>query len=272
MHNPQHRLLISNHHGDVNAPNELEAAKRVELTHGHEIDIYEIDFVSYYGRIVSAHDYDIDKIARGSDLHEWIDFVVVQRRKVLWLDVKENLDIYLACGFAKFDAQALFDTLAYKRAQVLNQHRERDGDGGSKKPLDIANYIIIGCQESELRADLVFRNRLQQHGFRWHMILDAPDVWSYVLQYLCPALLKPYLRDFVCNEFQQNSEYHHYGVISVDQSFFASRRDITAFIESLRLAPNTLVIINSFARDVAPIAIANHYIIMQYDYTCLQQQ
>jgi len=263
----QRHHLISNHHGDTHAPNELEPARQIDHHYGHEIDIYEIDFVSFHGRIISAHDYDIDKINQGSELHEWIDFVVVQRRKVLWLDIKENLDIYLACGYAKFDCDALFSVLEYKRQQLLTR---------STDAIDLTQYVIIGCQEKELHAKIVHRNNnqlyQQRNGQKWRMILDAPNVWSYVLQYITPALLLPHLHNYICNDFR-HSGYERYGAISIDQSFFASPQDIVDFIRSLKLRPETLVIINSFTRNVAPITVEGHdNVIMQYDYTLFEEE
>ena len=258
----QRRIAISNHHGDVERPNELQRAQQIERgPHGHEIDMYEIDFVSYHGRRLSAHDYDVDKMTRGSLLEEWIDFVVAEQRKILWLDVKENLDIYMACGFAKFDCHALFATLAYKRAQLAQA-------GATGQPLDLADYVIIGCQEPELHARIVAKNQRlrRRHHYSWRMILDAPSVSSYYWQFVLPALLKPWLRDWVCQDFR-HSNYRQYSVISIDQSFFASRQEILDFIRSLHLAPDVMVIVNSYARSEPPLALDNHHIVMQYDYT-----
>jgi hypothetical protein len=250
----QRRHSISNHHGDVNWPNNLAKAKQVAQRWGHEIDIYEVDFVSFRGQIVSAHDYDIAKIGSGSPLEQWVDFVVVEQRKVLWLDVKENLPVYLACGFENFDHEALFDVLKHKREMVA-----------AREGLDIAHYIIIGCQEPVLHAQIAAHSR-HLRGYQWRLILDSPSVWSYVLQYITPHCLKPHLREYICNDFR-HSAYHNYDAISIDQSFFSSRDEIVAFIKSLSLGPETMIIVNSFPRTYAPIVIDGHYVVMQYDYS-----
>jgi hypothetical protein len=253
-------VAISNHHGDVQRPNELVRAKLVERHWGHEIDMYEIDFVSYHGRLLSAHDYDVDQMTRGSPLEEWLDFVVAERRKILWLDVKENLAIYMACGFAQFDCAALFQTLAHKRDQFIN------ATGGA---LDLTDYVIIGCQEPALHARIVAKNRrlARRHHYSWRMILDAPSVASYYWQYVLPSFLKPWLRDWMCQDFAR-SNYRHYAVISIDQSFFESRAEILDFIRSLRLGGSgTMIIVNSYARSEPRLQLDDHHIVMQYDYT-----
>ena len=254
MHEPV-RLAVSNHHGDVNRPNNLNRAKKINRAHGDEIDIYEIDFVSFHGQIVSSHDYNHEMIGEGSPLEEWIAYFVVKKRKILWIDVKENLAIYMACGFERFDCGALFTVLEAMRDRVRHQHPE----------LDLAHYIMIGCQERTLHHNIVSQNR-RQHDKRWRVILDSPGVWSYFAQYVTPTCLKARLCDHVCQEFRE-SNYREYDAISIDQSFFLSRRDIIAFIRSLRLPPETMIIVNSFERDVPALRLANHYIVMQYDYT-----
>lgn len=254
------RFKISNHHGDVNAPNQLEQAKAVHQKYGHEIDIYEVDFVSFHDTIVSAHDYDLDKVALGSTLEEWIAYFVLEQRKVLWLDVKENLAIYVhACGFAQFNCPALF--------AILEQ--QRDALQRVDPTLDLVNHIILGCQEDNLHARLKQAcggNPLHQP---WHMILDAPTVWSYVLQYVTPECLKPRLRDTICEEFK-HSTYREYSVISIDQSFFADREDIVQFIKELKVDTRMMIILNSFPRHYEPIVIPGYYIVMQYDYTMVR--
>jgi hypothetical protein len=276
MHRENTRYSISCHHGDVSQPNNLEQAKKVYHNKGYEIDIYEVDFVCFCGRIVSAHDYDRQQISSGSSLEEWIDFFVVQKRKILWLDIKENITLVSGgCGYEKFDYRALFDVLEAKRQEVMRRFIDDGGDvdelfidnsksvTGLYPPLDIANYIVIGCQDAELHKKIA--NKSRQHKKRWRLILDSPDVWAYVLQYLCPGFLAPYLCDYVCEQFRQ-TKYRHYGMISIDQSFFSSRSKLIDFIKSLKLSPNTMVIVNSYDRTVPPLQIENHYIVMQYDY------
>lgn len=270
MHRADKRFSISNHHGDVRAPNNLELAKKIFGRSGHEIDIYEVDFVSAGSRVVSAHDYNAEQISTGSPLEEWIDFFVVQQRKILWLDVKENIPLIstLTCGYDKFDWRALFQILEAKRDQAFRNHLEHHSghaDDALPEPLDITNYVIVGCQDAELHDRIVRENR-KRHQRRWHIILDSPGVWAYVLQYLTPGFLKPQLCDYVCDQFRE-LRYHRYNIISIDQSFFSSQRALVDFIKSLQLSPRVMIIVNSYDRQVEPIVIENHYVVMQYDYS-----
>jgi hypothetical protein len=243
------RLRISNHHGDVENPNNLKAAKRVIEQHGAEIDIYEIDFVSVGNKIISSHDYIDHKIKRGSKLSRWIDLVVVEHRRILWIDVKENLAIFMACAYGKFNADALFSSLDRSRRRIMR-------DFG----FDILHYIWIGCQDLDLRS------YIHRTSGEWRVIMDMPSVTNYIWQYATLGLAKGWLCRKVCQEFKE-SDYKDYDVVTIDQSFFFTRKDIKKFIMSLDLDPSIPIVINSFDRDVKPIKIRNHHIIMQYNYT-----
>jgi hypothetical protein len=246
-HNKDQQLKISNHHGNLKNQNNLKDTKAIIERYGGEIDIYEVDFVHDRGKIISSHDYEEGKIAMGSSLRRWIKLIIIQNQKVLWIDVKENLAIFISCGYGKFSTSALYDTLNGERKKIMDR-------GG----IDIKPYIWIGCQEPDLHEDL-FHAR---DG--WTVILDMPRVTNYILQYI-PCIPKSYLRDKVCDE-SRHSDYRNYDVITIDQSFFFSVGEIKKFIWSLKLDSNTKIVINSFERSVEPIEMKNHYIIMQYNY------
>lgn len=244
--------LISCHHGDINHQNNLGAAEAL-IERFPEIDVFEIDFISLSDEIISSHDYDINVICHGSRLEEWVASVVIKSKKILWLDVKENLGIYCACQFERFDYKLLF--------RKLKKIRESTG-------MDITPYVWIGCQDVTLRHKIFKRNkRLTQP---WQLMLDMPTVSGYVAQRLMPQWARCYLRDWVCDDFRE-TPYEHFAVLSIDQSFFLTRDEIKQFIKSLKVSPQTIIVVNSFSRDVRPLKVNNCRVVMQYDYTLEQQ-
>jgi hypothetical protein len=248
MTSSMQQLKISCHHGDIHHQNNLPRVERLIETYP-EIDIYEIDFISLDDKIISSHDYDMNVIKQGSELDEWVRVVVLAHKKILWLDIKENLALYCACGFEKFDHRALFRALQKVRDTAT---------------MDLTPYIWIGCQDVTLRYKIFKKNgKLVQP---WQMILDMPTVSSYIAQRVTPKWARCYLREAVCDDFRATA-YEKFPIISIDQSFFQSRDEIKEFIRSLGLTPQTVIVLNSFDRSVAPITMKNHYIVMQYDYT-----
>ena len=242
------QLAISCHHGDIHHQNNLARVERLIETYP-EIDIYEIDFISLDDKIISSHDYDMNVIKQGSTLDEWVRVVVLAHKKILWLDIKENLALYCACGFEKFDHRALFRALQKVRDAAT---------------MDLTPYIWIGCQDVTLRYKIFKKNaKLAQP---WQMILDMPTVSSYIAQRVTPTWARCYLREAVCDDFRATT-YEKFPIISIDQSFFQSRDEIKEFIRSLGLSSQMVIVLNSFDRSVAPITMKNHYIVMQYDYT-----
>jgi hypothetical protein len=247
--------LISSHHGDYRRENNLVAAVRVAEIF-EEIDIYEIDFVSVGKRVISSHDYEEEAIANGSPVEEWIREFVVKRGKILWLDVKENLTLLMNCGYGKFGVRALFHRLETEWKEAANR---------PQNPVDIRTRIWIGCQDVSLRERL-FEYNQRRCGGRWHQILDMPTTTAYILQRITPPCFTSLLCEYVCRESRE-SDYRDFDLLSVDRSFFPGRKAMKAFILSLELRPDVLVVLNSFGRNQKPIILPNHRIAMQYDYT-----
>lgn len=244
-------LLRSCHHGDASQPNQLMPARGVLRRH-EEIDIVEIDFVSYCGEIWSAHDYSLDQIEQGATLQDWVELVVVQHRKVLWLDVKENCWWYMNWMYGQFDARLLFRRLRAIGADL------------AKRGIDLRQHLWIGCQQLALRQRLIEMNRFHKH--RFCMMLDAPTLWGYVAQRLAPCVcVTPLLSAWLSDELKQ-TDMAPYGVLSVDQSFFASSQELQRFLRTLKLPPNLRVVLNSYARNVPPLRVKGVQIVMQYDY------
>ena len=240
------------HHGDIKKENCLSAVKKLEKVYGREIGIYEIDFISFHGEIYSSHDYTVDAIRSENKLLNWIEYVVVERRKVLWLDVKENYWFYFNCGFEKFCVTTLLQRLtdAYTYCQ-------------KKYSLDIKNFVWIGCQERTLHREIMRQNRN-----RWKMILDLPTVNTYILRKITLGLLGELYLDRVRNDYLE-SPYKKYKIITLDQIFFRSTGQLLDFIRALDLPPDVSIIVNSFPFSTPPLKLKGHNIIMQYDYSAL---
>jgi len=243
--------LLSAHHGDHQRDNNLRGAIRVADVF-EEIDIYEVDFVSVGKRLVSSHDYNEEAIANGSDVEEWIQEFAVRREKILWLDIKQNLDLYLNCGYSKFRVSLLFHKLEHERKMYADQ-------------VDIRRRIWIGCQDGELRERIIEHNRTFCGG-RWHIIWDMPTITGYILQRITPSCFSSLLCDFICRESRE-SRYQEFDIVTIDRSFFSGRKPLIRFILSLELRPDVLIVLNSFGRQTKPVVVPNHRIVMQYDYT-----
>ena len=242
-------MTRSCHHGDINDQNNLEAALRV-ADEFPEIDVYEIDFVCDGKRIVSSHDYNSKMIECGSELEKWIDAIVVGRGKILWIDVKQNLDFYFAWSYGTFDALSMFARLAEARLKW-----------GS----DVMNRRIwIGCQDVALREQIMALCQSDD----WPFILDIPTISGYIMKCLTPHCLTPKLPTFIEKQMR-HTDYQHEDIISIDRSFFSGPKELKRFVVSLHLRPGVTIVLNSFPRTQQPIHIEDHRIVMQYDYTTM---
>ena len=248
----ERRLKISAHHGDAGRPNNLATARTL-LEHHDEIDVMEIDFVTFRGHIVSSHDYDASVIVDGSPLEEWMRFVVGERHCVLWIDVKENSWLYMNWMYGQFDVALFFQTLRRVRRALWRE----DGQ------LDVTALVWIGCQDPALRQRLVEANDVQRHP--WQMMLDVPMMRSYVWKMLTPSCLAAALEKQVMEELL-GVDYKQAQLLSLDHSFFASRDALIAFLRKLKLRRGATLILYSFPRDVKPIQLRNVNVVMQYDY------
>ena len=246
----EQEVRISAHHGDVERPNQLKAAKRV-LRQNPEIQCLEIDFVSFQGEIVSSHDYALEMIQKGAPLREWM-LLCARRQCVLWIDVKQNEWFYFNGMYGQFDVDLFFETLKLARREIAR-------DMG----IDMRKWLWIGCQNCALRDALHHKNKRAKHG--WHMVLDMPFVKSYVYKALLPSCMPRTLARLAEEEIL-NSDYEKYAVLSLDQVFFATHDMMLEFLRELRLPRHTTVILNSFSRDVEPLRVRGLNIVMQYDY------
>lgn len=259
---------VSSHHGSITWPNVLPEALRVLEEHP-EIDILEIDFISWGQEILSSHDYNEESARQGASLFEWIHAIVYRNRRLLWIDIKENLFILRNCsGYNEpFDTGLFFRRLDYcqrffsgkvgrgkNRSQVSQINTERPA------PLDIAPYIIIGCQHPDTLAEIS-----QANAGRYAQVVDIPSARYYVYQRLLPTCLLNNLTRNMWDDYA-HLDYTDIPLLSLDMSFFERERDLKEFLSTLRLAPSARVVLYNAPLDMRPIEVEQLHIIMQYDY------
>lgn len=254
MNDMNNKLKISCHHGDIDNPNQLFFTENL-LENNNQIDICEIDFITFNKYIISTHDYDIKKIEKGSELHKWIDLVIIKFNKVLWIDIKENLDIQLNCAFDKFDTILFFKTLERLREIII-----------INKNIDILKKVWIGCQEKTVYNEIININNLFTTHKKWKIIYDIPSVKSYIWQ----IITKPFALDFIVNNCVYNEhidmDLRTYKLISIDQSFFNSIDELVDFVNTINISKNTMIVLYNFNPNVPPIKVRpGIHIIMQYD-------
>jgi len=246
------RLKICNHHGDFERQNNLPSA-RVIMRENPDIDIYEIDFIDFQSKFTSSHDYEKRNIDDGAPLKSWIAEVCVNRNKILYVDLK--VDVNLAYIFWwggvewKFDCRRLFKELEKLRKKYR------------KKGVDICKYIWLTSQDFDVAKKLNSINQFDEKR-RWTCIIDAPYVNYYIWQYALPGCMMGILGNRTSNDFLTyvfDSE-----IIALDYSFFG--QDIVRFVESSTIRPGSTILLYSFELGTKPIEIPGHNVIMTYNY------
>ena len=245
--------MTSCHHGDVQCQNNLTQAMRVIKCY-NEIKVIEIDFVQVGDDFVSSHDYKPESISNGSPLREWIDHVVLDSKKILWIDIKSHIDAlaFTCCDVRfKFDCRQLFRVLA----KICNETKQR-----------LQNRVWLSCQDSEVRDTLLMYNNKLKLQHRWIVLTDIPFVYSYVCKYLLPFSAYEWIHNHVFSYFVAY-DFGEAPVICIDQSFFPNDAKIVSFLEHSLILPGTTIILYTFERGHPPIEALGYNIIMQYDYT-----
>jgi hypothetical protein len=241
---------ISCHHGDIRRPNSLTQARAI-LDQHPEIDIMEIDFVAWHGELLSAHDYTHESVATGSPLSQWVAFVVVESRRILWFDLKARLD---AKAWLCDCAYAIALLCAATLTAALERHAQE---------LDLRQYMILTCQDRELKGYLQRLCGCQG----WLFADDLPFVDSYIWQWLLP---QPF--QWLVNRHVQ-ALIAHYDlsagrIVSIDLSFFEHNLDLLqACLRLSSVRGDALLILYNFPLSQAPIKIPGYRVVMQYDYT-----
>ena len=245
-------LRICAHHGNIENENVLQDA-RLLLREQPEIDMMEIDFVAVGGDYISAHDYSEELVGRGSTLSEWVHFLCVEQRRILYVDLKAQLNaLTIFCSghvVLKFDCEAFYLTLNNLRKRLQRTHQ-----------FDIRPFIWLSCQEQEVKAELKRLNYNQC----WRIITDIPYVSQYIWRYVLPSLLQPAL-DYYIYEHFLDYDFSEGEVISIDRSFF-SERGLRELVETSRIPLGSTLILYAYERSHEPIHIEHYHVIMLYDY------
>lgn len=255
---------ISCHHGASNYPNVLKHAKTV-VSRSPQINIVEIDFITYNREVISSHDYRVANVVQGSTLFEWIRDIIFVERRLLWIDVKENhVYMHSLCGTdsytEKFDVSLFFDT--------LNQCRRHFKLFSQEEGIDISEFLVIGCQDEVLSTSLYMYNVSNCHDV-YRMICDIPGANYYIWQAITPSLLQPLLlNNYVRSEYTNfNFIERSHGWVAIDMNFFNTRGDLISFIEQSSIPRNANIILyNAVEHEPYLNVSTGHHIIMQYDF------
>lgn len=243
------QVRLSCHHGHALYPNNLEETRRIIRQHG-EIEIFEIDFISVDDQFISSHDYTEEGVQNGSSLAEWVAYLVVQERRTLFIDVKARLSFstVILCG-AKFQSFLFFRELARLRKCY-------------RKQLDIGERIWIGCQDGDLREELMQVNESQKLSERWQFITDCPRTYSYLAQMLLPQ----WLSNWFMQTYYGNYDYSADDLVALDRSFFASNAELEEFIERSKIRHDATLMLYSYVRSEQVPQTEHCRLIIQYDY------
>ena len=251
--------LISCHHGNVTQPNNIAAARQI-IEKYQDIDIVEIDFIVVDKHVVSSHDYDANSLLKGSPLHEWIDYIIIERNLILWIDLKVRLDVMAYIyDYSVYTASFFMNTLNDIRSYYLEN-----------KGIDIMQYTMITCQDKDTRWQLeqkLHTPTTHEGGIQWLLVYDIPFNTSYIVQYLTPKELQYLVNNYVYNRFMCY-DFSASPIISLDLSFFDNDLDKMArFIyENTTIQHGTMIVIYNFPLTQKRLTLENYHIIMQYDY------
>lgn len=246
------RVRIAAHHGDSRNQNNLEAARRVLETHP-EIDIMEIDFILYCKELISSHDYTAEGVLNGSPLRDWIEMVVIQYGKTLWIDVKPLIALSaLFWSIAEEVTACLYTILAEQALYAKQSHN-----------ITLRNYLFITSQDPAIKLELETRNK---EG--WLIAIDVPAMRSYIWQALLPPGLQEWLNDSIYNALTRNYDFSRDSIVAIDKTFFdGNLKRLFRFIETSNIQPGTTIILYTFDGDMPPLKSDQYHIVTQYDYT-----
>ncbi len=266
---------ISCHHGSVMLPNNLSVARSIVEKHDN-IDILEIDFIVYNENLISSHDFDSSSVLNGSPLKDWIDFVIIEKGLILWIDLKVRLDVWAwIWDHSSYTAHFFFDSLQSLRQYYIETHN-----------IDIRRFIMLTCQDYDTRCRIeyellhdqrkeiaIIMNHQPSSGSaspilppRWLLVYDLPFNISYILQYILPKECYSMINTYVYNHFVRY-DFSQSTIISIDLSFFDDNiNKIYKFIRESNIKEETKIILYNFPLNKEPIKLEGYDIIMQYDY------
>jgi hypothetical protein len=255
--------MTSCHHGDVHCQNNLARALRV-IDANREIKVVEIDFVQIGHDFISSHDYKPENVSNGSSLREWVHALVIQRKKILWIDIKSHVDIiaFTLCDVrVKFDCAPLFNALA----RLCRETKRR-----------LQDNVWLSCQDSEVRHALIRHNntRIKERN-RWLIATDIPYVPSYACKAYFPHAVFSWFNEYVFGNTFMTLDYTETRalIVCIDHTFFWSDASLISFIEESSIPAGSTIVLYTYERPrEVPIEVLGYTIIMQYDYTHLQRE
>ena len=262
--------MTSCHHGHAEHQNNLRHAIDVIRTNP-DIQIVEIDFVQVGDDFVSSHDYAPENISNASPLLEWVRKVVVERKKILWVDLKSHVDFIAFCCFCcdtrfKLDCKALFKVLA-RICRTLGTR--------------VQDKVWISCQDSDVREALIRCNRPLKAENKWTVVTDIPFVYSYAVnacQYIIPSSMYNWLQDRVFAElcqfdFERARIFVDVPIIvCIDKSFFVNTERLAHFIEDSTIPLGSTIVLYTYDVTEPPVQVIGYNIIMQYNYVTIERK
>lgn len=251
---------ISCHHGDINHPNVLYHARKI-LERNPEIAIMEIDFIGVNNNtgwhFVSSHDHDKGEILRSSPLEEWLQFVIVENERQLYIDVKARVDIMSLLGIeSKFPTLFFFLYMQQQRTTIKETYK-----------LDIRDFLFIGCQYGEIKEELKRLNNQYSEDDRWTLIDDLPLYGAYVRDAILRPLGMGFIVDWYVKSFLSEYDFSQSHLVSLDRKFFHDDAELLDLIGRVNLPPGARIVIYNFDLSHRTVTAEGFSVIMQYDYT-----
>ena len=247
----ERRLVTCAHHGCYGQENNLEAARLV-LKQNREIGLMEIDFVEYGGQFVSSHDHTPHSCANGSTLAQWVEFLCVRKRRLLYMDLKAQYGLW-----SWWQPQHKFNLAAL--LQELNRLREYYMSSRRKHPVDITRLIWIASQDPDVAQQLL----LHCHGTPWIPIADIPYMSAYVKRAVTPSCMWPAVNQTVLGEMLHTQ--YPLQIAAIDCSFLAGT-SFEKFVRDAGIQPGATLIPYAFERTQRPIELEGYTVIMVYNY------
>lgn len=233
-----HSVNISSHHGYIDRPNSLSDC--IYLSESNpDIDMFEIDFITYGQAVLSAHDYDDSNILKGQYLSDWFDYFI-PKNKVLWIDLKDTVGSLIISSESQFDCNLFFDKLESERQKFRKQN------------IDLRDRIIISSQFPHIQ------NQLRRNA-HYQIIFDYPSISTYLLKE--HSIFHPIIQYNIKSQIDQLAPQ---SVIALDASFFANTKELRSFIKDID--PKIIIIYSLHYDGIFDQSIQDKHIIIQHDY------
>jgi hypothetical protein len=225
----------SAHHGYINYENQLPPFKGFFQRYP-DVEIVEVDFVYSNGKFISAHDYTEATVKLGSELEEWIRYIV-RHNKIMWIDVKDTMWSVISNRFSSFNVEAFYKTL----------------DDISTRVPNVSSHVLISCQYTNTY------NRLVAMRSNYTIIHDMPQDFAYALNDFLPRwLIKSYVQRAIVEALRGVD-----GIVCLDSIFFSSTLELNGFIQDLT---QKRVIVYSYPLNETNTPTSSKQIFVQFDY------